>query len=149
MQLLRQRSGYILLLTALATSAIVGSIAVTLLVLSTIGARTTASVVDATQALAAAEACAERAVLELWRDERYPGGSFDIGGVTCKIHPLGPSDNTGTQDREICTEATVGDTTRLVEVVVDSLIPDVSIENWQEVGCFHLCGSEIPHKCTL
>jgi hypothetical protein len=127
------------LISILAIGAIASAVVISMLLLGTAVGRTSLSMQQSESAAFLSEACAEYALRSLRANPSYNGnevvGGFSVNG-TCTILPIGGS---GTSNRIICTEATVGNVVRRLEIVVQSLLPKTLIYSWQDVPSFSLC----------
>lgn len=135
----QKRSGYVLLISVIVIGSVASAILVSVLMLGISAAQVSSSVHLSSQALAIAHACAEDALMDLRTSLSYAGSetqSFSLG--TCETLSLG---GIGNNSRLICTEGTVGDTTRRIEIVVEQVLPEMKISSWQEVGAFTLCST--------
>ncbi len=131
------QKGYILLITILFVGAIASAILSSVLLLGTSSNQVSLSVLEANQALAQAQGCAEYALRALRDSPYYAGGEIvTLGAGTCEVLPVG---GIGNSNRLICTEGKVQDTVRRLEVIVSQLLPATTIYSWQEVPVFTLC----------
>lgn len=132
-----QKPGYIFLLSVLVVGAIAVAITTSVLLLSTSAARTGLSLQQASEALAYAQACADHALLLLQSDNTYVGREqMAVGGGTCEILSVG---GIGNENRTLCTEGFRGDTARRIEILIERILPSVTISTWQEVSSFVSC----------
>ncbi len=131
------RPGYILLISILIIGVIASAILSSLLLLGTSAAQVSFSVQQSNQALAAAQACAEYALLKLRTSPTYAGNELlDMNNGRCELLQIGGVGNT---NRLICAEGQSGDVLRRLEIVVKQLLPQTTIPSWQEVAAFSLC----------
>lgn len=140
MKKLRTRNGYIFLLSVIVTGVISMTIVLSLLLLSISAERTGFALQESSQSLSLAELCAEHALLILHENAGYLGDETiekDYG--ECYVLFVGGS---GNENRTVCTEGISGDTVRRLEIVVQRLIPSVTIYSWQEVEEFTICEYE-------
>ena len=125
--------GFIALLSVLIVTAVAVSITVALLIMGVGSSRTSFARQQSTQARALADACAEEALQEIHDSVSYEGSdTLTLGQGTCdyRVTKL-----TG-QNRTIDATGTVGTIIRKVNVVIDSITPDINILSWQEVSDF-------------
>ncbi len=133
----RKRSGYILLITILIIGAIASAILSSLLLLGISSAQVSFSVQQSSEALAAAQACAEYALLKLRQSPSYAGNEYrTLGSHQCEVLAVG---GIGNNNRAICTEGTSGDALRRLEIAVSQILPQTKVYSWQEVSVFTLC----------
>jgi hypothetical protein len=132
-----KRGGYILLISILAIGVIASAILSSLLLLGTSASHVSISIGQSSQALAAAQACAEYALLQLRTAPTYPGDELlDLNNGSCELLQIG---GIGNNNRLLCLEGRSGDATRRLEIVVNQLLPETTITSWQEVTTFSLC----------
>lgn len=137
MKQLPPRSGFVLLITVLIVGAIGTAILSSLLLLGISANKVSLSVQESAQALGAAQACAEYALLQLRESPNYTGSeSLSLDGHACDIHLINGAGNT---NRSICVEGRAGDSYRRLEIVVDTILPVTKVFSWQEVPLFLLC----------
>ncbi len=133
----KKRSGYILLITILIIGAIASAILSSMLLLGISSTQVSFSVQQSQQALAAAQACAEYALLKLRQDPTYAGNEFRTLGIDqCEVLTVG---GIGNNNRSLCTEGTSGDAIRRLEIAVSQILPQTQVYSWQEVSVFTLC----------
>lgn len=126
-----------LLITILIIGAIASAILSSLLLLSISSTQISFSVQQSEEALAAAQGCAEYALLQLRTSPTYAGNEFiALGQNQCEILTIG---GIGNNNRAVCTEGTAGDTIRRLEIAVSQILPQTTVFSWQEVSIFTLC----------
>lgn len=131
------RSGFVLLITVLIVGAIGTAILSSLLLLGISANKVSLSVQESAQALAAAQACAEYALLQLRDSPNYAGNqTIILDGHACEIRTI---NGTGNTNRSLCVEGRAGDSYRRLEIVVDTILPVTKVFSWQEVPLFLLC----------
>jgi hypothetical protein len=133
------RSGYILLISIVVIGAIASTILSTMLLLGISANQLSLSVQQSKQALAAAQACSEYALLKLRTIPAYSGNetlSIDGSGTSCQLLTIG---GTGNTNRSICIQGVSASVTRRLEISVSRILPKTLIASWQEVGSFTLC----------
>ena len=123
------------------TVLFVGVIAFTVLssylILSVTALQSSRSVELSTQSLANAHACIERALLELQEDINYAGDeTLTLESGTCTLLEVGGS---GTQNRTVCATGAIDNSTRKMEVVIDTVLPSLVISYWREASTFTYC----------
>lgn len=132
-----RREGYILLITILIIGAIASAILSSLMLLGISGAQVSFSVQQSEQALAAAQGCAEYALLKLRQSPSYAGNEFrTLGNDTCEVLTIG---GIGNNNRSLCTEGLSGDAIRRLEIAISQILPQTRVYSWQEVSVFTLC----------
>ncbi len=133
----KNRPGYIFLVTALMAGAIAMTTTISLLLLGLAAVRSSYSFQTSVQALAYAQACAERALLELRKNDEYVGENditFSLG--SCSIFTDGKE---GNDNRSICIEASSGQSIRRLEISIRHILETTSIDTYKEVSSFSLC----------
>lgn len=129
--------GYIYLLTVLVVGVIASTVTFSFLILATSSARTSIAVQRSATTMAVAQACAEYAVRELFKDPTYTGNEVrDYGDGQCEILGVVGS---GNENRSICVDATSGTVTRRIEILIKQLLPQVQVFSWQEVSIITVC----------
>ncbi len=135
--LTKERHGFILLITILIIGAIASAILSSLLLLGISSTQVSFSVQQSGEALAAAQGCAEYALLQLRQSPSYAGNEFKVLGTTqCEILAIG---GIGNNNRSVCVEGTAGDTIRRLEIAISQILPQTQVYSWQEVSVFSLC----------
>lgn len=131
------RPGYIFLITILVIGSIATATATSLLLLGWAAEQNGLLVAQSTQAYEYAQACVERGLRELRSDLSYAGSeSFTFTRGTCALMGIGGN---GSMNRTICAEGQSGDATRRIEVAIDTLLPSVTVQSWNDVSSFSLC----------
>jgi len=132
------RDGYVLLLSTVFIGAISSIILASVLMLGTNSSQVHLAVEQSGRALAAAHACADRALLSLRQNPGYDGGEFLVIDemANCEILTVG---GTGNTNRLLCTEGQSGDAVRRFEIIISQIYPQISISSWQEVSLFSFC----------
>lgn len=129
--------GYIYLLSVLVVGTIAIAITASVLLLSTSAASTGISLQQSSEALALAQSCADHAMLKLRSDSGYAGNeTLVLGNGTCNILAIGGIEN---ENRTLCTEGLRGDTARRLEILIERILPSVTVYSWQEVTAFISC----------
>ncbi|MDD5623443.1 MAG: hypothetical protein PHI23_01895 [Candidatus Peribacteraceae bacterium] len=127
-------------MSVLAIGAIAMASIGTLLVVSLGVQRSGYTIQQSSQALVYAQSCAERALLTLREDSAYAGmEDITFSGGSCSILRVGGS---GNENRSLCTEGAVGNTTRRLEIILKRLLPSTQVYSWQEVDVFSACSYE-------
>ena len=127
-------NGFIALSTAIILSIILITVAVSL---NLAGFLARGGIIDAQfkeESLALAEACADRALLDLANDKSYTSGeTIKIGSENCKIRTI--KKNTPAPSKEtIETIAAVNEAHTNLRIIVNS--SDLSVISWREVAEF-------------
>lgn len=134
---INKRHGFMLLITILIIGAIASAILSSLLLLGISSTQVSFSVQQSQEALAAAQGCAEYALLQLRTSPSYAGNEFKtLGLYQCEVMII---NGIGNNNRAVCTEGTSGDTVRRLEITVTQILPQTKVYSWQEVGIFTLC----------
>jgi len=130
---MKNRRGYITLISVLVVGAVGVAIATALLMLGLTSSRTGFALVQSNQAKALANACAEEALQQIRDLTPYVGtDGLSIGSGTCTYTVT----SQGGQNRTIASLGTVGTTLRKVEVILDQIYPHLVVVSWQEVADF-------------
>lgn len=130
---MKNRRGYITLISVLVVGAVGVAIATALLMLGLTSSRTGFALVQSNQAKALANACAEEALQQIRDLTPYVGtDGLSIGSGTCTYTVT----SQGGQNRTIESLGTVGTTLRKVEVILDQIYPHLVVVSWQEVADF-------------
>jgi len=109
------------------------SIAVSLLLLGLSSSRTSFALEQSNQAKALANACIEEALQQIKDSTPFTGtDNFMLGQGTCTYTVT----NDGGQNRTITSSGTVGTIIRKVEIIIDTINPQINITSWQEVDNF-------------
>ena len=133
----RFHNGYTFLLSVLFVGAIAMAVTGTMVLLSWLTMRTSATIESSTQAFELAMTCAEQGLLSLFKDGGYGGyEEFSTGDGICDILPIGGA---GNENRTLCVEGTKDGVTRRLEIVVQKVLPAIRILSWQEVDMFAFC----------
>lgn len=132
-----QRGGYTFLLSVLFIGAIATAVASTLLLLAWMEMRDSQVLERSQRAFLLAQDCADRGLLELFRDNAYVGGeTLTTSDGGCSILLVGGS---GNENRTLCTEGISGGAVRRLEIILQRILPSVQILSWQEVSHISLC----------
>ncbi len=131
---MKYREGYIALLSVLIISAVMVIFLVGGLFRSTGVANMRIKEEAAARAHAAATACAEHALLELLQSTDYQGDEMlSVGEETCQVLFTAGS---GNANRKIFTRSTVLGAVWKIEIHIDTVQPDLSIDSWHDVLAF-------------
>lgn len=131
------RPGYAFLVTVLLIGAIATTVVASLLLLAIGTSKSSLSIQQSALALAHARSCAERALATLRTDGTSTGDfSLTLTDGTCRVLAIGGE---GNETRTLCTEGTVGQVTRKLEIEIASVLPTIVIRSWREVAAFSLC----------
>jgi hypothetical protein len=132
-----RQGGYVLLLSVLLIGAVSAIVLPSLLFLGINGGQVSTTIKQSSQALAAAQACAEYGLLHLKETIAYPGDEIlTLSGTECALLPIG---GMGNDHRLLCSEGRAGDTVRRLEIIINQVSPVMTIDSWQEVAAFSLC----------
>ncbi len=132
-----QQSGYVFLLSVLVLGAVATAVVGSFLILGIASLQTGQSLEKSSQAFAFAQTCAERALNNIFDDIEYTGNeslTFEEG--TCDILVIGGS---GNNNRTICTEGTSKNATRRLQIIVERVLPSISVYSWEEVSIITAC----------
>ncbi len=127
------KAGYITLMSVLLVGAVGGAIAVSLLLLGLGSSRTSFALERSYQAKALADTCAEEALEQIRGNTSFVGGgNLTLGAGTCSYTVA----SQGVENRTIVTSGTVGTIIRKVEILIDTINPQIRVTSWQEVSDF-------------
>ncbi len=128
--MLKNKSGFTLLITILIVGAVVLAIASTLFLMSVGAAKNIAVAEASARAGAMADACAEEALEKIRESTTFIGyGTLSLGGESCGYLVTG----LGGQNRRVVASSTVSDVVRKVKITVDTINPLINVTSWQEV----------------
>jgi len=131
------RSGYTFLLSVLFVGAIAIAVTGTMLLMGWLTLKNAQIIEQSGRAFELAMTCAEHGLIELFEDGNYQGDEeLTKSDGTCTILRTGGS---GNENRTLCTEGMSGGTTRRFEIVIEHILPSISIFAWQEVELFTSC----------
>ncbi|MBU0766924.1 hypothetical protein KKF55_04035 [Patescibacteria group bacterium] len=131
------RSGYTFLLSVLFVGAIAIAVTGTMLLLGWLTLRNAQIVEQSGRSFELAMTCAEHGLIELFEDGNYMGGEeLTASDGACNILRTGGS---GNENRTLCTEGMSGGSTRRFEIIIERILPSISIFAWQEVELFTSC----------
>jgi len=129
-----QKNGYVALITVIIIGA-VGIAVVIAAVLGSLASSKTSLLSEQTkQASGLADACAEHALIQLKSDVNYIGNeSINFTNGDCEILNI---PNPGNTNRIIQTTGSVDKIIRKVEISINEINPDLTINSWQEIKDF-------------
>lgn len=127
---IRQKNGYVILLTVLMVGAVAVTAASALLLLAVDSSKNSALSVDSRVARLLADACAEEA-LEIVRESSVSSGygSLSLGEGSCGYFIT----KLGGQKRSILASSTIAEATRSVVIGLDRIFPAIRVTYWREV----------------
>lgn len=126
--------GFIALSSVLIMSAIFLSISISMASHAISGSGTGVALYENNAAQMLAQSCLEHALLELQRTLVYGGDeSILIDETSCVILPIGGS---GNHDRTVQVVGTFGSHTYRIQVVVDTVSPEVTLASYERVTSF-------------
>lgn len=127
------RPAYLMLISVLIVSAIMTGIVVSITFWGTDQTRSALLGVQASQAKALANACAEQALQYIRSDVSYSGsGNLSLTGGTCSYTVI----NAGGANFTINATGTAGNAIRKIEILISQVNPQINITSWQEVADF-------------
>jgi len=133
MNILKQRNGYITLISVMVVSAVGLSIAVSLILLGIGAGKNSQSQEYMVQARGLSNACAELALLQVRNSNAYIGTTnVTLGAGECSY----TVSSSGGANREIQSTGTVKGVVRKVKVLINQLTPTLNVSSWQEVVDF-------------
>jgi hypothetical protein len=131
--IIKQRSGYIALLSVIIVGAIATTIAVTFTLLGIGLSATSFAQEQASQARGLANACLEEGLQQIRNSVPYTGsGNLSIGQGTCTYTVT----NLGGSNRLVIASSTVGTIIRKVQTNVTAIRPLIVTNSWLEVADF-------------
>lgn len=132
-----KRPGYTFLLSVLFVGAIAMTVAGSIFLNGWLALRNSETFEGSAQSFEYAVTCAERALRDLFEDVDYAGDeTVNFSNGSCYILPISGS---GNNNRTVCTEGVFGDNTRRVEIIIEQVLPEITIFAWQEVEFFTSC----------
>jgi roadblock/LC7 domain-containing protein len=121
--------GFAILFSVLIVGAVGLFVASSLLLLGVDTHRTSFSVIQSSQALGLADACAEEALEQIFENNAYT----ETGNLTLSTGSRSYTiTNTGGSTRSITTTGTVGTIVRKTTLTVTSILPTITVSTWQE-----------------
>ena len=121
--------GFAILFSVLIVGAVGLFVASSLLLLGVDTHRTSFSVIQSSQALGLADACAEEALEQIFENNAYTEpGNLTLSTGSCSYTVT----NTGGSTRSITTTGTVGTIVRKTTLTVTSILPTITVSTWQE-----------------
>ncbi|MFA5163297.1 MAG: hypothetical protein WC441_02085 [Patescibacteria group bacterium] len=127
----RQAPAYITLISVIITGAVILAIIIFFLESGTGATKNSQDKLQASQARALANACAEEALQAIRDDINFTGsGSLNLGSLTCNYLVT----NSGGSNRTINASSTVGSNVQKARVVISTTSPKILVTSWDEVG---------------
>ena len=124
-----RQDGYVLLVLILVIGAVGVSIATSLVLLGVNASRNGALLQASIEARALANACAERALQDIWENTAFVGtGNLTFGNGTCTYTVV----NTGGENRTVTALGTRGAVARHVTIAVNQVNTTVGVSSWGE-----------------
>lgn len=126
--------GYITLLAVLVVGAVGVATVTSLLLLGTDASRTSLALQHSATARALAHGCVEEALQEIHDDKNYDGTvtlPFTQGSCTYTVT------RNGGENRTIISSGTVGNIVWKVQVMVDTIEPQINVTSWNDVADFN------------
>ena len=124
------RDGYVMLISVLIAGAVGTAIAVALLLLGNAASRRSYLENQMFMAKALADACMEKALMQIRLSASFTGtSSTSVGYGICEFQVV----NTGGSHRTVTASSTVGTVVRKATVTIDQIQPLIRITDWQEV----------------
>lgn len=137
MKISSAKDGYTFMLSVLFIGAVGAAVSGSMLLLSWLSLRNSMVIDQSNKAFEMSMRCAEHALYELYEDENYSGDeSFNYGNESCNILLVGGA---GNENRTVCTEGSSFNTTRRLEIIIERILPGITIFSWQEVEFFSSC----------
>ncbi|MCF7844464.1 MAG: hypothetical protein K9M03_01370 [Kiritimatiellales bacterium] len=124
-------------MSVLFVGAIALAVTGTMLLLGWLTLRNAQIIEQSGRAFEAAMTCADHGLIELFEDENYLGDEeLTLSNSSCSILRIGGS---GNENRTLCAEGVSSSTTRRFEIIMEHILPSISIFAWQEVELFTSC----------
>lgn len=122
-----QSNGGQALVTLLFFVIIAITIAASAVVVTVVNTQSTSILEQSNQAYTMAEAGAENALLRLLRDQSYSGETFVLSGININVIV------TGSAQKIIISQASVGQFLRKVQVIGTFTNNDLTVQSWKEI----------------
>lgn len=123
--------GYVLLAAMLVIGAVGTTIATSLVLMGVSSLQSGGAIADSVEAKALANACAERALQEIWLSASFAGtATLPLGNGSCTYTVT----NTGGENRTISVSGTRGTVTRRATITVNEVTSSVGVNSWGEVA---------------
>lgn len=133
MPLLHCAKGFATLTSVLLAGSIASAVAVTLLLSGVSSTQNATSTTQSFQAIAVANACAEKALQTIHETLGFTGtGGLTLGEGSCAFTVTSGSESA----RTITVSGTVGVVTRKMKIEINALTPKITFSSWQEVADF-------------
>jgi hypothetical protein len=133
MKILKNKNGYITLLSIIVVSSVGLAIILSISLISISSIRSSGDLYKSNQAKALANACAETALQEIRNLDSFTGNDnllINNGACDYTVSDLGG------ENREITAKGNIGDIVRKVKVNINAINPQITIASWQEVSSF-------------
>ncbi|HEY4477975.1 MAG TPA: hypothetical protein VJB09_01730 [Candidatus Paceibacterota bacterium] len=125
--------GFVTLIGVIVFGSVCISLVVVILVLGIGSSKTSISMYQSRQALAAAHACAEEALETIRENNGFVGnGNLTLSPASCSFVVT----NKGGESRNVASSGSAGTIIRKVEVEIDAISPMINVTSWQEVADF-------------
>lgn len=121
--------GYVLLAAMLVIGAVGTTVATSLVLMGVSALQSGGAIADSVEAKALANACAERALQEIWSSSSFATtATLPLGNGTCTYTVT----NTGGENRTITVSGTKGTVTRRATLLVNEVTTSVGVTSWGE-----------------
>lgn len=127
---LKQSKAYITLISVLVVSAAGSVIAISVILLGNAFAQSSLAIVQSNQAKGLANACAEYGLARMVASNFTGMGTLNEGEGSCTYDIT----SQGGESRTITATGNVDGRIRKVRIMINDIIPDVTISSWQEVA---------------
>lgn len=129
-----KEKGYITLTSVIILSMLALALIVSMLAINSSGYKTSTISKKYSEALYAADSCAEIALNKLQSDLAYlPGETITLGSSRCEVISILGS---GNSDRTLNIESVNEDTTVRISVEISQIQPEIEIISWERVNQF-------------
>ena len=129
-----KKNGYIALMAVLIIGAVVLNVAIASTIISILSSKNGLISQDLTAATELANACAEKALMDLKEHPTYSGNeTITLGSGTCQVLPI---DNLGGDNRQIKVVGNVNNRLRKIKINLTAINPTMTVTSWLEVSDF-------------
>lgn len=130
----RSQKAYIALISILIIGAVALSVAISSAILAVGQGRNGLLAQNLTEAKSLANACAEKALMDLKENENYSGNeTVNLGSGQCQINQI---ENLGGQARMVKVSGRVNQATKKIKINISQINPTMIFTSWLEVDNF-------------
>lgn len=129
-----KKNGYIALMAVLIIGAVILNIAIASTIISIMNNKNGLVSEDLSAATELANACAEKALMDLKENPAYGGNeTITLGTGNCQVLAI---DSLGGDNRQIKVVGNVNDRLRKIKINISSINPIMTVTSWLEVADF-------------